>query len=900
LRVGRSLRIGRDESQAGVALYIRCCSLNSPCRTEYGDQPCRLSPVRPLGDQVSPRPGRVGWRPIAFPLFLDGAVLIPLLCILDIGSVHPMESFLNDLRHSIRILRQNPSFTFTAVVALTLGIGANTAIFTVINTVILKPLPYPDSDRIVDVGRPGDGGVSEPLFAYWIQNNPGFEDLAGYHAGASMNLNGGDKPELVETVTASRSYFRLFGGRPILGRTFTAAEDSPGGARGLVLSYGLWQRRFGADPSILGKTITLGGASYAIVGVLSPSFRSYPPADAWIPLQADPNSTNQAGVLTVAGRLSPGATLAEANPQLAVIDERYMETHSQRFRIDPRMRVAMMQQKVSGDVRPALLILLGAVGLILLLACANVANLLLARATARQREIAIRAAIGAGRRRIVRQLLTESLMLAFVGGSLGLMLGSWGVRALLAFTPGDLPRVREIAAIPALDPQVAGFTLGLAVVTGVLFGLVPASHLSRMPLTAALNESGARTGTAFRQSRTRSVLVAIEVAVAVVLLCGATLLIRSFAAMHSVNLGFEPNNLLTMEVSLAGPGYSKSSGVDRIARQFVERAEHIPGVDSAALASALPLFGKMDMIFDIPGRTPPSGQFTGDVQWRSVSAHYFDVLRIPLISGRLLRDQEPGRTVVISQAMARRFWPGSNPIGQTILIGPGLGPAYQVGVTEVVGVVGDVRDRLNLEPGPIMYQVASQIPDADMALLNAYEPGAILVRTRPGVAPMSVSQAVQDALRGDAQLPVTKARTMAQVGLDSTARQNFNLLLLGLFAAIALLLAAVGIYGVMSYNVEQRTHEIGIRAALGASRGDTVSLLVVQALRMTLAGLAIGMAASFGLTRLLNTQLFGVKPSDPLTFVVVPLILLAVALAAACIPTLRATRIDPLTALRHE
>jgi putative ABC transport system permease protein len=811
-----------------------------------------------------------------------------------------MESFFNDLKHAFRLLRQSPTFTITAIVALALGIGANTAIFTVIHTVILQALPYPDSDRIVDVGRLGGGAVSEPLFAYWMQNSPGLADLAGYQAGAGMNLDDGDKPELVEPLIASRSYFRLFGARPMLGRTFTVAEDSPGGARVLVLSYGLWQRRFSADPLILGKTITLGGASYIVVGVLSPAFKPFPPADVWMPLQADPNSANQAGVLTVAGRLAPRDTLAEANAQLAVINKRYVETHPQRLRIDPRMRVVLMQQKVTGDVRPALLILFGAVSLVLLIACANVANLLLARATARQREIAIRAAVGAGRGRIVRQLLTESLILALAGGSLGLLLGSLGVRALLAFTPGDLPRVSEIAAIPALDPPVAAFTLALAILTAFLFGVAPAFHLSRLPLTTALNASGARAGAACSQSRTRGVLVAMEVAIAVVLLCGATLLIRSFAAMHSENPGFDSKNLLTMEVSLAGPGYSKASEVDRIAHLFVERAERIPGVDSAAMASALPLFGKMDMIFDIPGRPHPLGPFTGDVQWRVVSAHYFDVLRIPLISGRLLRDREPGRTVVISQTMARRFWPGANPVGQTIFIGAGLGPAYQVGVTQVVGIVGDVRERLNFEVGPIMYQVASQIPDADMALLNGYEPSAILVRTRPGVAPMSVSPAVSNALLAGAQLPATKPRTMSQLSLDSTARQNFNLLLVSIFASIALLLAAVGIYGVMSYNVEQRTHEIGIRSALGASRRDTVILLVVQALRMTLTGVAAGMAASFGLTRLLRTQLFGVEPSDPLTFAVVPLILLAVAMAAVYVPTLRAARIDPLIALRHE
>jgi predicted permease len=415
----------------------------------------------------------------------------------------------------------------------------------------------------------------------------------------------------------------------------------------------------------------------------------------------------------------------------------------------------------------------------------------------------------------------------------------------------------------------------------------------------ALNEGG-RTGTGRKQSRIHGVLVAAEAALAVVLLCGAVLLIRSFAALHSEKLGFDPNNLLTMEISLAGRGYSKSSEVDRLARQFVERAERIPGVESAALASALPLFGKMDMIFNIPGRRPSAGRhFNGDVQWRIVSAHYFDVLRVPLLAGRFLHDGESDRTVVISQTMTRKFWPDTNAVGQTIFIGPALGPAYQVGLTEIVGVVADVRERLDIDPQPVMYQLPSQIPDADMALLNGYEPTGVLVRTRPGVAPMSVSQAVQNALLSE-QLPVAKVRTMKQTALDSTARQNFNLLLLGLFASIALLLASVGIYGVMSYSVQQRTHELGIRSALGASPRQTISLVLRQALRMTLAGAVIGLAASFGLSGLIRAQLFGVKPLDPVTFTAVPLILSAVALAAACVPALRASRVDPIIALRQQ
>lgn len=811
------------------------------------------------------------------------------------------ENLATDVRYALRGLARAPGFTAAVLAALALGIGANTALFTVVNTVLLQSLPYPNADRIVTIDRPQAAGVSVPMFTYWEQNNPGFIDLAAYQAGVSMNADSGDKPELVEVIKASRNYFRLFGGNPILGRTFAAEEDQPGGRPGLVISYGLWQRRLAGDRSILGKAIRLGGSLYTVIGVLAPGFHAYPPADVWMPLQADPNSVDQTHILTVSGRLSANTTLAKANSQMALIGKQYVQSHPQQLGGEDQIEVALMQEQMTGDIRPALLVLLGAVGLVLLIACANVANLLLARATGRQREIAVRIAIGAGRGRIVRQLLTESLLLAFIGGIAGLALGSWGVHALLKLSPGDLPRLQEMTSFPALDPWVAGFTFVLAAVTGVLFGVFPALALSRPDLASSLKESRGQGGTALKHNRVRGALVAAEVAVAVVLLCGAVLLIRSFAAMHNVRLGFDPHNLLTMQVSLAGSGYSESSKVDRLAREFEDRAVRIPGVESAAIASSLPLWSNMDMVFDIPGRPPIKGRkFTGDVQWRIVSAHYFDVLRIPLVSGRLLRAGELGRTVVINQTMAHKFWPDADPLGQTIMIGHGLGPLEQ-GVAEVVGVVGDVRElHLSRDAPSIMYQAPSQIPDSATLFLNSLEPKAVMVRTRPGVAAMSVSEAVQQALLAGDRLPATKVRTMEEAGLDSTARQNFNVMLLGLFATIALMLAAVGIYGVMSYTVEQRTHEIGIRAALGASRRHTLSLVLLQAFRMTLIGVAAGVAASFGFTRLMTAQLFGVKPSDPVTFVAVPLILLAVAIAAAFVPALRASSVNPIVALRHE
>ena len=811
-----------------------------------------------------------------------------------------LEDFVADIRHALRSLRKSPAFTLAAVLTLALGIGANTAIFTVVNTVLLRSLPYPDADRIVNISRPVVG-VSMPLFTFWERNNPGFEDLCAYQSSISLNVETGDSAELIQATKASRTYFRLLGGNPILGRTFTAEEDRPGGLQVAVISFGLWQRLLGADQSILGKTIRLGGAGYSVIGILSPSFTPNPPSDVWIPLQADPNSTNQAHVLTVSARLPKGTTLAQANSQIAVLAKRYVQEHPEQLGGDENVQVSPMRQRITQGVRSPLFILLGAVGFVLLIACANVANLLLARATNRQREIAIRFALGASRWRIIRQLLCETLLLSLGGAMLGLLLGSWGVRELLLLAPDSAPRIQEVTTFAALDPWVLGFALTLAVVTGVLFGLFPAAQLSHVELSSAFKSSGGSAVSGAQHQRTRQTLAAAEVAIAVALLCGAVLLIRSFAAMHSVSLGFDPRNLLTMEVSLSGPGYAKSADVNRIARTFLERVERVPGVESAAWANSLPLRGTQDMIFDLPGHQRLEGyKFTDDVQWRFVSAHYFETLRIPLLSGRFLRDQETAKTVVINEAMAHKYWPGSDAVGQHIIVGPGLGPEFEEGMTEIVGVVGDVREHLDADCPPTMYQTPPQIPDAAMVLINGLQSDAVVVRTQRGVAPMSLSAQVKEALLAGDKLPATRVGTMDDVLWKSTQQKNFNLSLLGLFASIALLLAGIGIYGVMSYGVAQRTREIGLRTALGASRGEILRVVLSEALRMAVVGVAFGIVTAFGLTRFLSAQLFSVKPTDPLTFVTVPVILVAVALMAAWVPARRAVRVDPMVALRHE
>jgi putative ABC transport system permease protein len=828
-----------------------------------------------------------------------------------VGAARFLETLIQDVRYGLRQLRRNPGFTAVAAITLALGIAAPTSIFTVVDTVLLRPLPYPDSGRIVNIFPHPCCADSTPMFTYWQENNPGFEDLTAYgdQAYAAINLNGGDRPELVEARQVSHNYFRLFGANPIVGRTFTAEEDRPGAPPVAVLSYGLWQRRFGGDAAILGKTIQLGGAPYAVVGVLSPRFKPYPATEIWIPLKADPNSTNQAHTLMVAGRLPPGRTIAEANAWMAVLAKRYVQMHPQQVGNDLRLQVTPMQEQITTGLRPTLLILLAAVGLVLLIACANVANLLLARGAGRQREIAIRSAVGGKRGRIVRQLVTESLLLAGGAGVLGVVAGSAGVRVLLALAPasayspaGYLPSIDQVPSFWALDPRMAGFAVVLAAATGVLFGLFPALRLSRVDLTVSLKDSGLQMGSGVEHGRSRNLLVAAEVAIAFVLLCGAMLLIRSFVDVSNQKLGIDPHNVLTMAVSLAGPGDANSQQVERLGQQSTTEIEAIPGVESAAMASALPLWGGVDMIFDIPGRRPAKGnQFTGDIEWRIVSPQYFEALRIPLLSGRLFHEQEARRTVIIHQAMAREYWPKDNTVGRTIIIGPGLGLKYREGPAEIVGVVGNVRSWTLEQPfEPTMYQMPSQVPDATMAVVNGQWPAAFIVRTRPGVAPMSVGQAVERVLLARDRLGIDKARTMEQVVQDSTANRKFTLLLMGLFAVAALVLALIGLYGVISYSVAQRIHEIGVRIALGAQRGDVHRLVLGRGLALAITGVVIGTASTLAVTRLLSSLLYGVNPRDPLTIVVVSAVLMVTAMLACYVPARRAARVDPMVALRQE
>jgi len=816
-----------------------------------------------------------------------------------------MGDFLGDLRYSLRMLISNPAFTITAVAALALGIGANTAIFTVVNTVLLKPLAYPDPDRIVQLmntGPDGNFAVASPTkFNNWRTQTSVLQDVSAYDfGGPGFNLTG-EVPEQVHGIHVSEAYFRLFGAPVILGRTFTPQEDSPNGGHVVVISYGLWQRKFGGNPKIVGTALSLGNEPYTILGVIGQQFRSDPIADIWLPFQIDPNSTNQGHFFLAAARLKPGVTIAQANAQMKLA---YDEFRRRWTLADPKASfgVQPLRDSIVADARSSLLVLLGAVGFVLLIACANVANLLLVRATGRKREFAIRAAMGAGRIRIVRQLLTESLVLALTGGVLGLILGYIGVRALFTIGTADLPLVGEKGGFVGLDWRVLLFTLGVALLTGILFGLFPAIGASRPDLNTTLKESSNRSGTGFRHNITRSLLVISEVSLALVLLIGAALLIRTFVALRHVNPGFDPHNVLTMEMSLTGDRFQKTAAVAQLALEGRERVNAIPGIESSASTCCLPLEGGFGLPFDIIGRPHGKDPNTGGAGWMNTSPGYFATFHIAL-RGRDFTDQDTGSAplvVIINETMAKKWWPKEDPIGQQIVIGKGVGPQFAENPRQIVGIAGDIRDGgLNRDPRPLMIVPQAQVTDGMTALNAGIGPIAWIVRTH-GDPHQYISSVTEQLRQASGGFPVARVRPMTEVVSSSTAREDFNMLLLTIFGASALILAAIGIYGLMAYSVQQRTQEIGIRMALGADRSRIRSLVVWNGMRLALVGVAIGIAAAFGLTRFIASFLFGVKTWDPFVFVTVPVVLSAVALLAVWMPAGRASRLDPQRALRIE
>jgi putative ABC transport system permease protein len=819
-----------------------------------------------------------------------------------------MDAFLKDLKHSVRMFLQSPGFTIAAIAALALGIATNTAIFSVVNTVLLKPLAFTDPERIVlfqNVFRQGRGGGASPNeYNFWRQQTQAFQDVSAYAFNVA-NLTGESFPEQIQATRASANFFRLCGAEVLHGRTYTPEEDLPNAPKTAVLAFAFWQRHFGGDPAVIGKSLTLSGEHYQIIGVVGPNLKIEinEPPDVYIPFQLDPVRDDNGHYFTVIGRLRPGVTLEAANARLQTGYEGYVKQSTSR--LNPQQigfGVQALQDAIVGGVKKSLLILLGAVSFVLLIACANVANLLLARAAGRKREIAIRAAVGAGRGRIVRQLLTESVLLSLAGGALGLIAEYAGIRAILSVSPGNIPRIGLDGGSVTLDWRVLGFTLGVSLLTGILFGLVPALQSSRADLSTALKESSNRSGTGLRHNKTRALLVTTEMALALVLLVGAALLIRTFAAIRQVNPGFDARNVLTMRMSLTGVQFEKVAAVTQLVHDAIRRISALPGVEVAASACCVPLEGGFGLPFQILGR-PEGPASSGAGGWTMVSAGYFETFKIPVLRGRTFteRDDNGPPVVIINQALAKQFWPNSDPLNDRLIIGRGVGPAFKdEPPRQIIGVVGDVRDgALNRDPRPNLYVLTAQNSDAENALVSQIGPSAWLIRTRG--APMPLSTAIQKELReASGGLPVTRVRTMEEVLARSTAAENFNMLVLAIFGCAALLLAAIGIYGLMAYSVAQRTQEIGIRLALGAGSSKVRNMVVFQGIRLAVAGVICGLAAAFGLTRLISSFLFGVKAWDPLVFATVPGILIGVALVAVWLPAMRASRVDPMHALRYE
>ena len=810
-----------------------------------------------------------------------------------------METLLQDLRQGVRALLKQPAFTFVAIIALALGIGANTAIFSVVNAVLLQALPYRQADNLVTVWennkRRGNDQNVINLGNYfdWKEQNRVFEDMATFFD-TNANLTGSGEPEEIPAQIASANLFSVLGVNPILGRTFTAEDGREGAARVAVLSYGLWQRRFGGDASVIGRKIILNNNENTVVGVLPADFNWHvrngsmtrKVAEIWSPWQLTEAMKQRRGRFAMAvARLKPGVTPVQAQAEMNVLGSQLEQQYE--FNKNWGINVVPLRKQFTGEMRLALIVLLFAVGFVLLIACANVANLLLVRAAARQREIAVRAALGANRWRIIRQLLTESLLLAILGGIAGLVLAWWGTDLLVSLSPPELMNLAQAK----INLPVLGFTMAVSLLTGIIFGLAPAFETTRLNLTESLKEGGKNIGGSSRSHRLRNSLVVTEVALALVLLVGAGLLIRSFARLQAVDPGFNVENVLTIKVGLPNRKYDTDQKRIQFFQQAIAGMQSLPGVEAAGATSFLPFASPhAGTSMEIEGRPklpPGQGLNTGVIV---TDANFFRAMQIPLKRGRLYSDREAAEmrhVVVVNEAFARKNFPGEDPLGKRVIIN--MKDDNQP--CEIIGIVGDTKHMtLDAELQPISYWPHPEL---------AYSGMTFAIRTKGEAT--AVAAAAREVIRNlDPEQPVADVRTMDSLIGKSVARQRFNTLLLTIFAGVAALLAAVGIYGVMAFSVAQRTHEIGVRMALGAQKRDVLRLVIKRGMTLALSGVAIGVIASLALTRLMTTLLFDVGATDPLTFVGVPLLLALIALLACYLPARRAAKVDPMVALRYE
>ena len=804
-----------------------------------------------------------------------------------------MQALWQDLRYGARMLLKKPGFTLIATLTLELGIGANTAIFSVVNAVLLRPLPYPEHERLMQIflhnpeTPSGRGGYGNADFQALRERNRSFEKIAAISSGNNFSLTGSGAPEQVIGAVVTAEFFDALGIRPQRGRTFLAGDDKPGSPRTVVVSHGFWEKRLSSNPSAVGQTVTLNDESFTVIGVTPPDFRftAFGPAELWTALRLDPPRARPPYFLRVIGRLKPGVSAEQAQAEVsAICDQVQQQYPNSRSKV---ARVESFKRAIVGDAQLSLFVLLGAVFFVLLISSVNVANLLLARATEREREIAVRSALGASRLRLIRQALTESVLLALIGGTLGWLLAQWGVDLIVALSPEDLPRFDEIS----VDGRVLGFTLLVTCFSGLVFGLAPALQSSQVDLNMTLKEGGRSGAEGFRRRRLRELFIVSEFALALLLLVGAGLMIRSFLRLQRVNPGFDPDRALAAQIILPQSRYREAAKVGAFQQQLLQRVRALPGVQAASVSMSLPPdLLMMRNPFAVEGQTPAPGQSQPTAEQLLVSPDYFRTLGIRRHAGRDFTDADNSAApfvVIINEALARQYFPHQDPVGKRLQTGD-YSPRGQW--LTIVGVVADVKySGLREDIQPALYTPFLQ---------NLWWRSMYLA-VKAGGDPLSLINSVRNEVWAvDRDLPVTQIKTMDQLMSESVAEPRVYTTLLGIFGAVALLLAAIGIYGVMAYAVTQRTREIGVRLALGAQTGAVLRLVISGGMKLALLGTAIGLLAAFALTRLMSKLLFGVSATDPVTFALIALLLVWVALLACWIPAQRATKVDPMIALR--